>query len=96
MLFKSEFLIFKSDIKGIVNAVSPDQITFQEFNHLLHKMLKPLLIITIPGCILKLIFGEGVSVFMDGQSVIPKIMQRVNFVYRFPNIYHTLKEIIAH
>jgi uncharacterized protein (TIGR01777 family) len=90
-----EYLIRQSEINGVVNAVSPERITFRELNRMLSKMLKPLWNITIPDCVLNLIFGEGASVILEGQHVVPGVLQDYGFGFQYPEIRSALNEITS-
>jgi uncharacterized protein (TIGR01777 family) len=88
------YVIEKREIKGVINAVSPERITFKGFNESLSNLLKPLWKITIPDFILKLIFGEGASVFSEGQHVVPELLLKAGFVFKYADMESAIKEIL--
>lgn len=88
------FLIENKDIAGIVNVVSPQRSTCDHLHTLLFQMLKPLLKITIPDFVLKLIFGEGAGIMVRGQEVIPGVLKRKGFAFQYAELDKALADIV--
>lgn len=94
LLRLNEYIIDNEDIKGIINAVSPQYTTMRDVTNQLCLILKPLFKINIPKVILNIIFGEGAIVFNEGQKVIPKAIMEKGFKFKHCNIISALNEIV--
>jgi uncharacterized protein (TIGR01777 family) len=87
------FLIENTAIHGIVNAVSPYPSTNYEFTDKLGKVLQQPTWFTVPAFALKMIYGEGAQVLLEGQRVIPGALQHAGFRFQFPTIQNTLVDL---
>lgn len=90
-----DFIIQCSDMKGVINIVTPIETTFRQLNDTISLLLKPLLKITIPDSILNLIFGEGSSMLIEGQHVVPGLLTEKEFAFQYAELSQAIKEIIS-
>jgi len=90
-----KFLIDIPDISGPVNITSPHPVRNREFMEVLTKTIgKPVMIPPVPEFALKLILGQFHSVFVNGQRVIPEILQQQGFGFKFPHIDKALNDLL--
>jgi len=75
-----EFVI-KSDLTGIINAVSPDPLDNETFSKQLAIALKRPSFMPVPGFMIRLILGEGSNTVLQGQKVIPGRMLEEGFSF---------------
>jgi uncharacterized protein len=87
------FAIESPSIRGIVNAVSPHPSTNAEFTEKLGTVLGQPTWLTIPVFILKLIYGEGAMVLLEGQTVLPEKLLLEGFKFQYPTIQNALVQI---
>ncbi len=78
---------------GIYNAVSPYPVTNAEFTVTLGKILRQPAILTIPPFALKLMYGEGAQVLLEGQRALPERLMEAGFTFRYPTLQNALKRI---
>ncbi len=83
----------KPEMNGVYNAVSPFPVTNAEFTEKLGKVLGQPAIFTVPPFALKLIYGEGASVLLDGQRVLPERLMEAGFSFRYPTLQGALVRI---
>ncbi len=86
--------IMERNIRGVVNITAPDPVENKKFTQVMAQLMKKPAFLTIPNFALRLIYGEGASVIYTGQKVIPEILIKNGFEYKFPGIEAALMEII--
>jgi uncharacterized protein len=87
------FAIENSSIRGIVNAVSPYPCDNAEFTDKLGKVLDQPAWLMIPSFVLKLMYGEGAQVLLEGQRVLPEKLLQAGFRFKYPTIQNALVQI---
>lgn len=87
------FTIENPSIEGVVNTVSPFPTTNADFTDKLGKVMKQPAWLRVPAFALKLWFGEGAQVFLEGQRVLPERLQKAGFRFRFPTLQNALMHI---
>ncbi len=91
--------IFKLSIEGKLsegtyNVVSPTYTTNKEFSEIMaHKLHRPLLF-KIPSFLIKLFFGKGSIVLLNGQKVRPAKLIESNFTFKYKTIKETIESLI--
>jgi uncharacterized protein len=92
----AEAMLFTIDnpaIVGIVNAVTPYPTCNSEFSDRLAKVLGQPCWVTIPGFVLRLLYGDGAQVMLDGQTVLPEKLEQAGFRFKYPTIQNALVKI---
>lgn len=87
------FLIENQDISGPVNVVSPYPVSNREFSETLGKVLQQPVFLSLPPSVLRLIYGEGAILLLEGRKVEPQKLTQAGFRYRYPTISNALVEI---
>ena len=87
------FALETPSLTGVVNAVSPFPVTNAEFTDTLGKVLNQPTWMTIPAFALKLLYGEGAQILLEGQKVLPEKLESAGFRFLFPTIRNSLVQI---
>jgi uncharacterized protein (TIGR01777 family) len=87
------FTIENTSVRGIVNAVAPVPSCNAEFTDKLGKVLGQPTWLTVPGFALKMIYGEGAQVLLEGQKVLPEKLLQAGFTFKYPTIQNALVQI---
>ncbi len=87
------FAIENSSVRGVVNAVTPYPSTNAEFSDRLAKVLGQPCWLTIPAFVMKILYGEGAQVMLEGQKVLPGKLEKAGFRFRYPTIQNALVQI---
>ncbi|MFZ4523604.1 MAG: TIGR01777 family oxidoreductase [Bacteroidales bacterium] len=87
------FALENRSISGAVNAVSPYPSTNEEFTDKLGKVLDQPTWVTVPAFALKMAFGEGARVMLEGQKVFPEKLTQAGFRFSYPTIQNALVQI---
>ena len=80
-------------IQGNINAVAPDNPTYKEFAYATGRMLQRPVFLKIPATILKVLFGEMASMFVDGPEIKSKRLKEIKFEHRFPELRSALMDL---
>ena len=75
-----------SSLKGTYNATSPEPVSMREFCAQLGQALNRPSLLPVPGLVLKLLLGDGASVVLEGQQVLPRRLQEQGFAHRAPSL----------
>ena len=94
LLAAFSFFIDNKSTQGIYNLSSPEYCTNKEFTQILSILLKKPAFMRVPGIALKILFGEGASVLLKGQKVVPEKLLKEGFIFKFQNIESALINIV--
>lgn len=65
-------VLMEDSFAGIYNATAPNPVSMREFCSELGRALRRPSLLPVPGPILKVLLGDGASVVLEGQKVIPE------------------------
>ena len=89
------FLLDTHTISGPVNITSPNPVRNQEMMQVLTKILgKRVEIPHVPKFALQVMLGQFSSVFVNGQKVMPAILQQRGFLFKFPILSEALNDLL--
>ena len=71
---------------GIYNATAPQPVTMAAFSQALGRVLGRPSLLPLPGPLLQLLLGDGASVVLEGQRVLPGHLQQQGFSFRYPEL----------
>jgi uncharacterized protein (TIGR01777 family) len=80
---------------GSYNLTAPYPTTNRGLTAALARALRRPAILPVPAFVLKLLFGEGATVLLDGQSVVPKRLLDSGFDFKFERIENALVDLTA-
>jgi hypothetical protein len=95
-LISSIKFIIQTRMVGIVNLATPNFVTNKEFTGILARLLKLPAFIPIPVLLLKLLYGEGARIIFASHRVLPEKLMNNGFIFKYPDIYSTLKNLTVH
>jgi len=87
------FAIENQEISNVVNCVSPYPTTNAEFSETLGQALKQPVWFKVPAFAIKLIYGEGAVLLLEGQNVVPEKLMQAGFRFRYPTIRNALTRV---
>lgn len=79
---------------GTYNLCSPHATTNEGLTHVLARALHRPAFLPVPAFAVKLAFGQGATVLLDGQNVVPKRLLDAGFRFRFEWIEDALADLI--
>jgi uncharacterized protein len=90
------FLINTPAISGAVNITSPNPVRNREMMRILNKKTGSRVYIPpVPALALQLMLGQFSSVFINGQRVVPRVLQHSGFAFKFPDLVQALGDLLA-
>lgn len=87
------FSLENQSLRGIVNAVTPFPTDNADFSDKLGKVLKQQVWFTIPAFAMKMMYGEGAQVLLEGQKVMPEKLIQAGFRFKYPTMQNALMQI---
>jgi hypothetical protein len=89
------FLIDAQKISGPVNITSPNPVRNKEMMQILTKIIgRRVLIPPVHELVLRLLLGQFSSVFLNGQKVIPQVLEKNGFIFKFPYLEKALFDLL--
>ncbi|KAG9442916.1 hypothetical protein H6P81_018770 [Aristolochia fimbriata] len=81
--------------RGVINGTAPNPVRLAEMcEHLGEVMGRPSWL-PVPDFALKAVLGEGATIVLDGQRVLPKRAKELGFSFRYPYVKDALKSIMS-
>ncbi|CAN6245472.1 unnamed protein product [Urochloa humidicola] len=79
--------------KGIINGTAPNPVRLSELCERLGRVVGRPSWLPVPEFALKAVLGEGASVVLEGQKVLPAKAKDLGFSYKYPYVQDALKAI---
>lgn len=83
------------EVRGPINACAPHAVTNREFSNALGRALGRPAFLPVPAFALKLLFGEGAAVLLNGQRMVPSQAQALGYSFNFPELNRALDDLLA-
>lgn len=81
--------------KGVINGTAPNPVRLQEMCDQLGQVMGRPSWLPVPDFALKAVLGEGATIVLDGQKVLPTKAKELGFSFKYPYIGDALKAIMA-
>jgi len=88
------YLTALDGIDGALNATSPNPVTNEEFTQTLAGVLHRPAALPVPAFALRLALGEGATVLLEGQRVLPERTQREGFSFKFEQLKEAFADLL--
>ena len=88
------FVIENETISGPVNFVNPNPVTMNDFARELGKAMNRPSIVKVPEFMIKLILGESADMITGSVRVVPNVLLKNNYQFKFTDLYAALKDIL--
>ncbi len=89
------FLLLRQHVSGPVNFTAPNPVRNGDFAKILGKVLNVPAVVPTPGFAMKLALGEFGSVVLEGQRVLPGVLAKEGFPFRYPYLEDALRAALA-
>eukprot|EP01029_Cantina_marsupialis_P004537 TRINITY_DN146155_c0_g2_i2.p1 TRINITY_DN146155_c0_g2~~TRINITY_DN146155_c0_g2_i2.p1 ORF type:complete len:285 (-),score=57.84 TRINITY_DN146155_c0_g2_i2:527-1381(-) len=90
-----KFVYENESIDGVFNLCAPIATTNKGLTKTLGEQLHRPTLFPVPEFALKAIFSEGAQVLTDGQCAVPKRLLDCGFIFHYPSIEETIKDIVG-
>jgi len=88
------YLLALDSAAGALNGCSPNPVTNAEFTHALGVALHRPTILRTPAFALRAMLGEGATIALEGQRVLPKRTQECGYRFEFPLLSGALANLL--
>ena len=88
------FVLSSEEASDVYNLTAPHPITNKEFTKAMGKALHRPAIFPVPPFALRMKFGEGAAILLEGSLVYPKRLLDAGFSFLYPNIDQALEAIV--
>lgn len=89
-----DYLMNNNELSGVFNLTAPHPVTNAEFTKLLGRALAKPTMFSMPGFVVKLLFGEmGERLLLHGQRVVPKRLLDNGFAFQYEHLDDALRAI---
>lgn len=89
------FALETATVHGVVNAVAPEPVLFQELFSLIAKTLKKRIVSFLPVSLIRKLYGDAVGEFEKSVQVVPKKMLDKGFVFAHPTIDEAIHDLLS-
>lgn len=89
------FTVGSGELKGAVNACSPNPVTNAEFTEALSTVLRRPALFTIPARALQILYGEMAQVLLASQRARPEAALRAGFEFQYPDLLPALRNLLG-
>ncbi len=91
----AQFVISRPDIAGAVNFTATDPIRNMDLAKAIGTVMHRPSFMPAPAFMIKLLMGELGSVILNGQRVLPGVLQSKGFNFAFPDVETALRNVLA-
>jgi uncharacterized protein (TIGR01777 family) len=88
-----DFCVQNDSIVGPVNATAPNPVTNKQLGRAIATAMRRPNLFPVPAFMMKLIFGELSVLLLEGQKVIPRVLQEHGFEWRFSSLAGALEDL---
>ena len=90
------YVIENENIRGAVNAVSPNPVTNHDFTKTLGEVLYRPTFLPLPEFAVSMIFGEmGDALLLASTKVMPKRLEDAGFEFKYPNLKEAIEKAVS-
>lgn len=89
------YLLALDRIDGAINATAPNPLRNAEFTQTLARVLHRPSAFPAPPFMLKLMLGEGATIVLDGQRVLPARAQAEGYRFAYPDLDGALTQLLS-
>ena len=87
--------ISNSGMSGVYNATAPNPVKMGQLCQTLGEVMNRPSWLPVPDFVLEVLLGDGASVVLEGQQVLPRQTQSTGFDYRYADLKPALQEIVS-
>jgi uncharacterized protein len=81
-------------VEGVLNACAPETVTQRDFARTLGRVLHRPAFFPVPAFVLRLLFGEGASVLLTGQRMVPKRAGELGYDFKHTGLEGALGDLL--
>lgn len=88
------FVLNKPTIQGIMNVTAPNPICMKNFGQTIAAVMHRPHWFPVPSLLLKIALGQKSQLVLEGQHVLPEVLQTENFQFQYPTLFQALENLL--
>ena len=88
------FAIKNDQLSGPVNITAPNPKQMMDFGKTVGAVLHRPHWFPVPPLLMKLVLGKKSSLVLEGQNVVPEVLMKTGFEYKFPTLESALRDLL--
>lgn len=88
------FALNKPTIQGIMNVTAPNPIRMGNLGQTIAAVMHRPHWFPVPSILLKIALGQKSQLVLEGQQVLPKVLQTENFQFHYPTLFLALENLL--
>jgi uncharacterized protein len=88
------FAITSDHLSGPINVTAPAPLRMNEFGKSIGSVLHRPHWLPVPSFAMKMVLGEKSALVLEGQHVVPKVLQESGFEFKFPTLRSALVDLL--
>jgi uncharacterized protein len=88
------FAITSNHLSGPINVTAPNPLRMNEFGKSIGSVLHRPHWLPVPSFAMKMVLGQKSALVLEGQHVIPLVLQENGFEFRFPTLLSALEDLL--
>jgi uncharacterized protein len=88
------FAITSTQLSGPINVTAPTPLRMNEFGKMIGTVLHRPHWLPVPSFAMKIVLGQKSSLVLEGQHVIPQVLQENGFEFKFPTLRSALEDLL--
>lgn len=89
-----DFIIQNEAISGIVNLTAPHPVRMKQFGETIATVLNKKHWLPVPSTLLKIVLGEKSMMVLEGQRVLPSVLQAHSYEFKYAKIQDALVNLL--
>lgn len=89
------FVINKPELHGPVNVTAPSPVQMKDFGKTISSVLHRPHWLPVPSFVMKLVLGQKSKLVLEGQHVVPKVLNEHGFKFMFPSLHSALEALLT-
>lgn len=88
------FALNKPTIQGIMNVTAPNPIRMENFGQTIAAVMHRPHWFPVPSLLLKIALGQKSQLVLEGQQVLPEVLQAEKFQFHYPTLFRALENLL--
>jgi uncharacterized protein len=88
------FAITSNHLSGPINVTAPAPLRMNEFGKCIGSVLHRPHWLPVPSFAMKMVLGQKSALVLEGQHVVPKVLQESGFEFKFPTLCSALVDLL--
>jgi uncharacterized protein len=89
------FALNNDTLRGPVNVTSPSPLLMNDFGKTIGSVLHRPHWMPVPSLVMKIVLGQKSALVLEGQHVLPQVLQQEGFEFKYPTLRLALEDLFS-